>query len=356
MAEAAQRLLDSISNLPCLDVQHKEGDGGIPAKILVDYSMERRRKQKMLCSQLQVLQLLLGFLQEADTANWEETSPELLSQEVEEMKKKWKSLKSEYKKTVTEVEELIPQLLEKIQLVQEKKTQLEVALQQYQIQAAKRQQHLKEVFQKQQLVIQKCQIHIEQLKDEIQKLEQSADCWMQTVSRDTTLASLQNTLQGMSLVSVGDQELVLDLNVRNKCEIAPLRVTLHWTSEGEFQVETVDSMLRLPPELQRGATSHITPIILELQCWYQSYASLLKEMKDLHERFAIDWLPTERKLLFLKGKKQYSLAIEPGYPTSGGISLLGAEPCNTSDFKPPLEKPSLSDWLEYLQSCPDVIG
>ncbi|XP_040298761.1 ZW10 interactor isoform X1 [Bufo bufo] len=362
MAEGAQRLLDSLPNRPCLDVRRKEeGDGEIPAKVLVDYSMERRRKQKMLCSQLQVLRFLLEFIKEADIVNWEETNPELLNQEVEEVKQKWKSLKSQYQEKVNEVEEIIPQLLEKIQLVHEKKTQLEETLQRYHTQkliaeekAKERQQHLQDVFQKQQLVVQKCQVQIEQLKDELQKLEQSVDCWIQTVSRDSTFVGILHAQQVVSLVSIGEKELALDLNVSEKTQIAPLRVNLHWTSEEEFQVETEDPVLRLPPELQRGATTHITPVILELQCWYQSHARLLVELKKIQERFPIDWLPNERKILFLKGNKQHSLVIEPGYPVSGGVRLLGGEPCNSSDnFKPPAENPSLSDWLEYLHSNPN---
>ncbi|XP_077140238.1 outer kinetochore KNL1 complex subunit ZWINT isoform X1 [Ranitomeya variabilis] len=357
MAEAAQRLLDSLGNSLCLDVHHKEeGDGEIPAKVLVDYSMERRRKQKMLCSQLQVLRFLLELLQEADTANWEEMSPELLNKEVEEVKKQWKSLRSEYQEKVNEVEELIPQLLEKIQLIQERKTQLEETMERYQAQARERQQHLQEVYQEQQVVVQKCQIQIAQLKDEVQELEQSVACWIRTVSRDAKFAGLLS-MHGVSLLSVGENELLLDLHVINKTEIPPLRVNLHLSSEGDFQVEPEDSMLTLPPELRRGAISHIIAIILELQCWYQSHATLLKELKELQQRFAIDWQPAERQLVFLNRNKQHRLAIGPGYPVSGGVRLLsvkGAEPCATADkIKPPVENPSLSDWLEYLHGYPD---
>ncbi|XP_073496520.1 outer kinetochore KNL1 complex subunit ZWINT isoform X2 [Phyllobates terribilis] len=350
-------LLDSLRNSPCLDVRHKEeGDGEIPAKVLVDYSMERRRKQKMLCSQLQVLRFLLELLQEEDTANWEEMSPELLNKEVEEVKKKWKSLRSEYQEKVNEVEELIPQLLEKIQLIQERKTQLEEAMERYQAQAKERLQHLQEVFQEQQLVVQKCQVQMEQLKDEVQTLEQSVDRWIRTVNRDSKLAGLLS-MHGVSLLAVGENELLLDLHIIGKTEMPPLRVNLHLSSEGEFQLAPEDAKLTLPPELQRGATSHIVPIILELQCWYRSHARLLKELKELHERFAIEWRPAERQLLFLHRNKQHRLAIGAGYPVSGGVWLLsvtGAGPCDTADkLKPPVENPSLSDWLEYLHGYPD---
>ncbi|XP_069842424.1 ZW10 interactor isoform X2 [Dendropsophus ebraccatus] len=325
--------------------------------------MGRRRKQKMLGSQLQVLRFLLEFLQEADTASWDETRPELLNQEVEEVKKKWKALKSEYQEKVNEVEEMIPQLLEKIELIHEKKTGLEEALHRYHAQKAvaeekakERQQHLQELFQKQQLVVQKCQLQMEQLKDEIQKLEQSVERWIQTVHSDSTLAGLLSNLEGVTLVSAEEKELVLELNVRERTEIPPLRVTLHWTSEEEFRVKTEDPMPRLPAELQRGSTSHVVPVILELHCWYQSHARLLTELNGLQERFAIDWLPADRKLLFLEGKRQHTLVIESGYPVSGGVRLLpvqGAGLCNTSDnIKPPMENPSVTDWLEYLHSAP----
>ncbi|KAG9464572.1 hypothetical protein GDO78_019721 [Eleutherodactylus coqui] len=318
--------------------------------------MERRRKQKMLRSQLQVLRFLLEFLQEADSASWEETSPETLNQEVEEVKMKWKSLKSEYQEKVMEVEELIPQLLEKLQLLQEKKTQLEEALHRHRAQtvmadekAKETERHLQEVFQKQQLVVEKCQLQMEQLKEEIRSLEQAADRWIHAANRSSSLAGLLSHLQGVSLVSVGDKELVLDIHVSEKTEIAPLRVNLHWTSEGEFQVEIEACMPRPPPELQRGSTSHIAATILELQCWYQSHGRLLEELSELRERYTIDWLPTERRLVVLKGNKHHSLLIEPGYPASGGVRPLPAEPCSVSDnLKPPAENPSLRDWLEYL--------
>ncbi|XP_075691049.1 outer kinetochore KNL1 complex subunit ZWINT isoform X2 [Rhinoderma darwinii] len=318
----------------------------------------------MLYSQLHVLHSLHDFLQEAHSANWEETGPGILNQEVEQVKKKWKALKSEYQEKVKEVEEMIPQLLERIQLIQEKKTQLEETLQRYNTQKAlaeekaeEKRQHLQEVFQKQQLVLQKCQVQLKQLKDAVQKLEQSADCWNQIVNRNWTLAGLMNTLQRVSMVSVAEKELVLDINVSEKIEIPPLRVNLRWTSEGAFQVETEGSLPRLPPELQRWPTSHITPTILELQCWFQCNARLMNELKELQKRFAIDWLPIERQLLFSKGNNQHRLAIALGYPMSGGVRLLSVktgEPSHVSDnIKPPGENPSLSDWLEYLHRSPD---
>ncbi|KAM9324265.1 outer kinetochore KNL1 complex subunit ZWINT [Gastrophryne carolinensis] len=356
----ADKCLDSIAKNPHLNPpQRDDGDGEVPAKFLVHYSMERRKKQKMLCSQLQVLRLLIEFLQEASTANWEESNLESLSKEVASVRQKWKALKSEYQNKVQEVEKNLPQLLEKIQLLQDKKMQLEECLQRYLSQRAVKekqaQQELQEVIQKQQQVLQKCQDQIKLLKSEVGRLEQSAESWIQTVNRDSSLVSLLESLQGMSLVSVGEKELVLDISTGHS-DVMPLRVNVHVTSEGRFHIEAENSMPDLPPELQCGTTNHMTAVILELACWYQSHGRLLAEMRELQERFAIDWLQEERKLLLLKGSTQYTLCVEPGYPQSGGIRLLSSKGSEqaavTAHIQPPDERPTLRAWLEYLQSLP----
>ncbi|XP_018413492.1 PREDICTED: ZW10 interactor [Nanorana parkeri] len=438
MAEEAQRILDSIANKPYLNLNQKEEGYEVPAKFLVHYSMERCRKQKLLCSQLRILRFLLEFLQEASTVSWEDTNPELLSQEEEKVRQKWKGLKLEYQNKVEEVEELLPHLLEKIQLLQEKKTQLEDSFQRYQckercrkqkllcsqlrilrflleflqeastvswedtnpellsqeeekvrqkwkglkleyqnkveeveellphllekiqlLQEKKTQledsfqryqckrtikenqakQELDEALKKQQQAVQKCQDHIQLLKVEVEKLEQSVDSWIRAVDKDSTHLDLLNTLQGMSVVSVGDKELVLDLYAGETTAVTPLRVNVHLTSEGQFHMKTEDSMPGLPSELQRGDTSHITSVIMELQCWHRSHGQLLAEMRDLQDRFAIDWLPVERQILLLKGSTRYTLHVEPGYPQSGRVNLLSVKGLETgplsSHFKPP---------------------
>ncbi|XP_063792087.1 ZW10 interactor [Pseudophryne corroboree] len=364
MAETAERLLDSLSNISWLDVRQKaDGDAEVPAKVLVDYSVERSKKQKMLCGQLQVLRFMLEFLRDADSVSWEDTIPELLSREVEEVKEKWKALKCEYQEKVTDVVDVLPQLLDRIQLLQEKRRQLEQSLQRYQSQkevaemkAKEKLQHLQEVVEKQRLVVEKCQGQILELKEELQRLEQSADSWIQAVSRDSTHLGLLRSLSGVSLVSIGGKELVLDVSADEKTEIPPLRVTLHGTAEGKFQVETDSSVPSLPADLQHVSSSHITPVILELQSWYRSNTRLLKELGELQQRFALDWIPAEQMLIVLKGGKQFRLLIEPGYPLSGSIRLVsvtGAEPYTVPEnFKPPVESPSLSEWLEYLHDSP----
>ncbi|KAM5146490.1 outer kinetochore KNL1 complex subunit ZWINT [Mantella aurantiaca] len=363
MAETAQRILDSIANKPYLNLCRKEDGDEVPAKILVHFSMERCRKQKLLCSQLRILRFLLEFLQEASTVSWEETNPELLSQEEEMVRQKWKGLKAEYQNKVKEVEELLPELLEKIQLLQEKKTQLEESLENFQskrtIKENQAKQELEETLQKQKQVVQKCEDHIQLLKVEVEKLEQSADSWIQSVNKDYSLLELLRTLQGLSLVSVEDKELVLDLYAGETTATTPLRVNVHLTSEGQFHIKTEDFMPGLPPELHHGATTDIlTSVILELQCWYRNHSQLLAEMRELQDRFAIDWFPVERQILFLKGSVQYTLHVESGYPQSGEIKLLSVKGLETDElsnhFRPPGERPSLTAWLEYLQTLPQL--
>ncbi|XP_040180467.1 uncharacterized protein LOC120914076 [Rana temporaria] len=357
MAEAAQRILDSIASKPHLNLPQKEEGDVISAKVLVHYSKKTCKKQKILCNQLQVLRFLLEFLQEASTVGWKDSNPKLPNKEMEMVRQKWKGLKSEYLNKVKEVEELLPQLLEKMQILQEKKNQLEASLQRYQDQRETKgrqaKQELREALQKQQQVVQKCQDHIQQLKVQVERLEQSAESWIQSVKKDSSLLELLRTLQGMSLVSVEDKGMVLDLYAGEEA-VAPLRINVHFTSEEQFQIKTEVSMPGLPPELQHGATSHITSVILELQCWYRSHGHLLEEMRALQDRFSIDWLPVERQVLLLKDSKRYTLYVEPGYPQSGGVKLITVKELETdassSHLKPPGEHPSLTTWLEYLQT------
>ncbi|KAM8934379.1 outer kinetochore KNL1 complex subunit ZWINT [Pelodytes ibericus] len=337
-------LLDTLESASPLGSQNHREDGEVPAKVLVDYSMERRRKQRMLCGQLQVLRFLLEFLEQADTANWEETSPEILSQEAEEVKRHWKAMKSEYQDKVKEIEDLIPRLLQKQQLLHQKRNLLEDSLQHYRGQRVQEWQSLQDLVLKQGHLVQQCQIQIHRLEDEVERLEETAESWIQTVRRDSAFSTLLRTLQGVTLVSFGIQELVLDLNVDE--QTSPLRLTLRWTAEGEVCVEADGAVPVLPQELLTGSKSQTANIILELQSWYRSQTRLLKELGVLQNRFTIDWLPVQRIVLFLKGSTTYRLLIGPEYPDRGGVRLLSLP----DTVKLQKETPSLSDWLEYLQN------
>ncbi|XP_018084814.1 uncharacterized protein LOC108698093 isoform X1 [Xenopus laevis] len=368
MAEAAGRLLEALPRVLCVDGRHREDSDG-EAKVLLDYSMERRRKQKMLCGQLQVLRFLLEFLQQADTANWEETSAKSASQEVEEMKGKWKRLKAEYEEKVKEVEEMLPMLLQRLELLHGKREAIEEIVRRYEQKKAavealqesqmkEKVQKLQGAVQNQQVNVQKGHVHIQQLQGTLEKLEQSLDGWIQTVSRDSQLCHLLQTLHGVSVVSIGDSELTLDLSVDEKSETLPLQVTLRWTPSGDLCIESASSVPSLPQDLLDGSVSHLTPVILELQCWYRSQAQLLKEIGELQGRFSIDWVPEKRNLLFLKGKMQCTLYLGPGYPLSKQVqlvSLKGApQGIDPGTCKPSIENPSLTDWLEYLHTCPNI--
>ncbi|XP_053330241.1 uncharacterized protein LOC128504037 isoform X2 [Spea bombifrons] len=361
METAATRLLDAVTGALAVDEAHREdGDGDVSARVLVDSCKAHCRKQKMLCGQLQVLHFLLEFLEEADTANWDEAAPEILSHKLEEVKRHWKLLKAQYQEKVREVEGIIPQLVDRQQLLREKQKLLEESLQRYQRQkeetnsvlqkrTEQEAERLQDFAQRQRQVVQKCAIQIHQLEEEVKRLEESASSWVQTVSR------LLTALQGFSVVSVEENTLVLDVDETTD---VPLRLTLRWSPQGGLQVET-DGLVPAPPcELLAGSVSHVKSVILELQAWYRSQGHVLRELSGLQDRFAVDWLPAERTLLFLKGSTQCLLFVEPGYPATGGIQLKsvksGRLSLDPATLKPPGEEPSLCDWLEYLQSCPGI--
>ncbi|XP_038635159.1 uncharacterized protein si:dkey-225f5.4 isoform X2 [Scyliorhinus canicula] len=90
---------------------------------------------------------------------------------------------------------------------------------------------------------------------------------------------------------------------------------------------------------------------------YLSQAELWGEIQHLQNRYAIDWLEEERQLKFLQliagssSNVVCTLYVEPGYPGNGEVKFSSIQENNKltdTVIKPPQAKPSLSDWLEYL--------
>ncbi|MEE6528757.1 hypothetical protein FKM82_017307, partial [Ascaphus truei] len=97
---------------------------------------------------------------------------------------------------------------------------------------------------------------------------------------DSAFCALLQTLHGVSLVSVGDNKLVLDLKPGEVGETAPLLVSLCWTSEGDLRVESAGPVPAMPLELLDGSSSHVRSVILELQSWYRSQALISRQQPD----------------------------------------------------------------------------
>ncbi|XP_030049809.1 outer kinetochore KNL1 complex subunit ZWINT isoform X2 [Microcaecilia unicolor] len=322
--------------------------------------MNNRRKQKIICNQLRTIRFLLEFLEHADATPSAEGSARVAGKQMSAVKQQWKSLKGEYLQQNEKIQELIAQVLQKLEALQKKKCLLANMLHQYQIQkeATEKQQQQKmleglvgELGEK----VQKCDSQIQLLESEVQNHQADANTWLEMVNSDLELCQLLDTLQGVKLVSAHDDKLVLDLQA-NDCTLMPepqlLRLCVCWMPEGGIKIHS-DCDVFCPAEiLLADDLKSMTTALLEIQQCFQSQAQLLCELQTLKDRYAIDWLPKERKLLYLKATVVYTLFVQAGYPTNGRVQLLSVAnskgSADPSVIKPPQENPSLSNWLAYL--------
>ncbi|XP_029466909.1 uncharacterized protein LOC115096443 [Rhinatrema bivittatum] len=366
--DTARRLLAKLDTASSFQQGPKDdGEVELPAKILVEHAVNNRRKQKIFYRQLQVIRFLLEFLEQADTTPWAEGSVQMAGNELSEVKQQWKNLKGEYLQQVEKIQELIIQVLQKLESLQGKRSLMASVLHQYQVQkeATEKQQQQKVQEEKSQLEglveelnekMQKCESQIQLLQNEVQDRQADASIWQEIVNRDLEVCQLLETLQNVRLVSAHEDKLVLDL-LASDCTLMPkpqpLRLSVCWMPEGKIIIQS-DCEVFCPAEiLLADDLKNMTVALLEIQQYYQSHAQLLCELQKLKDRYAIDWLPKERKLLYLKATAVCTLFVQPGYPASGGIQLLSvANPRCSADhllMKPPQKKPSLSNWLAYLQ-------
>ncbi|XP_078520261.1 outer kinetochore KNL1 complex subunit ZWINT [Lissotriton helveticus] len=373
-AESAQRLLARIAPASCLESQPRDDpDMELPAKVLIEYSMTELRKLKILAQQLQVVKFLLDFVADADSVPWAENSTlEATRKEMNQVKEQWKALKEEYLEEVEKIEAAIPQLLGKLEQLKTKKSLLEEALHQYQQKAA-----AMEILRQQQRVentrlagcvdeshqrIRLCEEMIQRVQIELQQRQLRGEMWMENFKRDSDLLQLLEGLSGIRLVSVGEQDIVLDVQdpgaVQQEHPLKPLRMTLRWTKDEKLQVQTDSTFVTPADAMLEEHVLDVKMAVLEMQNTYRSQARLLQELDGLQDKFPVDWRPKERKLLYLKGSVVCVLFIDPGYPTSGGIQLLSLQGYTGSVdvqlLKPPQASPTLCNWLVYLSSNSEI--
>ncbi|XP_026532166.1 ZW10 interactor-like [Notechis scutatus] len=102
----------------------------LPAQVLAEHTVNTRKTQKLMYTQLQVLKFLLDFLDSAPRI--QDASDSTVRKEMEEAKKQWKALKADYQQQVEAIKGAVPQILAKQEEVQSRARLLEEALQRYQ--------------------------------------------------------------------------------------------------------------------------------------------------------------------------------------------------------------------------------
>uniref|UniRef100_A0A8D2AKE0 ZW10 interacting kinetochore protein n=1 Tax=Sciurus vulgaris TaxID=55149 RepID=A0A8D2AKE0_SCIVU len=188
----------------------------LPAQILAEFVRNSRKKEKLLCSQLQVVDFLQNFLAQEDIAQGLDplASEDLSRQKATEAKEKWKELKATYQEHVEAIKSTLTQALPQMEEAQRKRVQLQEAFEQLQAKVLekfkaaqkqwklqqKRLQSLAEVSSRVKERQTGTQQKLEQLYQELGTLKQQAEWEQDKLRRHQTFLQLLYTLQGKLLV------------------------------------------------------------------------------------------------------------------------------------------------------------
>ncbi|NWZ88830.1 ZWINT protein, partial [Poecile atricapillus] len=92
-----------------LAVEEEEGD--VPTLVLVEHQMDTRRKQKLLLSQLRVLKLLLGVIENPGLP----LAPSNLREAAAQARGRWRELKASYGGALGVLGEAVPPTLTQLE-------------------------------------------------------------------------------------------------------------------------------------------------------------------------------------------------------------------------------------------------
>ncbi|XP_067869172.1 uncharacterized protein si:dkey-225f5.4 [Heterodontus francisci] len=351
---------------------------------VVQHAIGFRRNQKMMFRQLKTCALFLDMVKNSDVKEIKERIQQQdIQKKLNETRQKWKSLKAECRVQDEELQN-ISTILQKfqtletkqqalrdaIQLYEAKKQQLEAALQQIKLQLkeerkltlAKEKSLTEQAIEECTLCISKCHTSIQQAQQTTQLLTKKggfSDCIHPCDFR--TLSRLYETVKsqsGVKVLTLSENQMTLRFDPRALIpltQLTPLVLTVIWTTDGRVKLETNCAFL----DLSEMESVDLPNITAEIWKRYMSQAELWGEIQHLQNRYAIDWLESDRKLKFLQliagssSNVVCTLYVEHGYPGNGEVKLSSIQENNKpieTVIKPPQAKPSLSDWLEYLNT------
>ncbi|XP_028368837.1 ZW10 interactor isoform X1 [Phyllostomus discolor] len=215
---AALDALAKLANILELKGQQegRQEEAELPGQILAEFVMDSRKKDKLLCSQLQVVDFLQNFLAQEDIVQGLDplASEDTSRQKAIAAKEQWKELKATYQEHVEAITTALTQALPKMEEAQRKQAQLQEALdqlqakkqmameklraaqKQWQLQQEKRLQHMAEVSAEVRERKTGIQQELERLNQELGTLKQQAEQEWDKLQRHQTFLQLLYTLEG----------------------------------------------------------------------------------------------------------------------------------------------------------------
>ncbi|KAL1770389.1 ZW10 interactor [Sigmodon hispidus] len=127
-------LHEAAGILEPVGLQEEEEEAELPSRIMEEFVRNSRKKDKLLCSQLQVVNFLQNFLAQEDTTQGRDTldSEDVSRQKAMEAKEQWKKLKAKYQDHIEIVKCAVILALPQIEEAQRKYSDLQEAYKQVQ--------------------------------------------------------------------------------------------------------------------------------------------------------------------------------------------------------------------------------
>uniref|UniRef100_A0A8B9WJK7 ZW10 interacting kinetochore protein n=1 Tax=Bos mutus grunniens TaxID=30521 RepID=A0A8B9WJK7_BOSMU len=195
---AAREVLAKVADI--LEPVGFQEEAELPAQILAEFVMDSRKKDKLLCSQLQVVDFLQNFLVQEGTAQDQNplASEDTSRQKALEAKEQWKELKATYQEHVEK------------QMAMEK---LRIAQKQWQLEQEKHLQNLAEASSEVRERQTGAQQELQRLYQELGTLKQQAGQEKDKRQRHQTFLQLLYTLQGKQLFNEAEAEIPQELDL-----------------------------------------------------------------------------------------------------------------------------------------------
>ncbi|XP_063073895.1 uncharacterized protein si:dkey-225f5.4 [Engraulis encrasicolus] len=390
----------------------------LDAEMMVSHLMASRQKQKLMCLQLCMLDSMMEFLcelkspldflndqcpraSEGDSRKqWKALKRQYqaglvegdarkqwtalkrqyqagLAEKEGDSRKQWKALKRQYQAGLVEVEDMTCRLQEQSVQLQQRRDKLNTLVllleqKKEECQAVERIRMRKnktaemqtslgldDSLQKAQHALQQCERQLGSLQQESHGLQSHLDHL--SAIRDGLLSSLQvcqSQVQYQVSAWVSATDMSVELRPHSQ-QLEPLKLTVTPKPPHHFHLQVFQGNAGVQEETLRGSAEELGATMLLVMQNYLAQGGMLHEMQTLHSRFAIDWRPAQRLLVFLKTASVVChLVVEEGYPTQGSATLQAVRKegheLNIASLQPPSPQPSLTEWLEFLSCCPDL--
>ncbi|XP_013398153.1 myosin heavy chain, muscle [Lingula anatina] len=173
--------------------------------------------------------------------------------------------------------------------------------------------------------------------------------------------SQMSVLSGFKEHSVSGNTLTIEYMNSGDNEDSKLLLSMTWKlgkygsyvlAKAEINLESLDVTDIIDYAVEKN---DVVYMISEIQKAWEKHLPLRKEIVDLRQLYAIDWIPSEgliRQMVGEGGHIVCTLKVDSTAQGAENVTLVkveGSKEDNLDSLKPGAEEPSIYEWLEHLQ-------